>query len=132
MAQWLRHWIHNPGVFRLKPRSTQPFILLRSIKWVPGISENLVIKSKLPQWPWGSWTPSIKMVYKDLFVATKDVKFWESFNFPYTTNFEGLLVDLLNIKLIVHIKTMWFIIFSTKHSICETSLCEPFEQVMLS
>ena len=30
------------------PRSTQPFILLRSIKWVPGISGNLVVKSKLP------------------------------------------------------------------------------------
>ena len=32
------------------PRSTQPFILLRSIKWVPGISGNLVVKSKLPPW----------------------------------------------------------------------------------
>ena len=30
------------------PRSTQPFILPRSIKWVPGISGNLVVKSKLP------------------------------------------------------------------------------------
>ena len=34
------HWV--------APRSTQPFILLRSIKWVPGISENLVVKIKLP------------------------------------------------------------------------------------
>ena len=29
-------------------RSTQPFILPRSIKWVPGISGNLVVKNKLP------------------------------------------------------------------------------------
>ena len=28
--------------------STQPFILSRSIKWVPGISGNLLVKSKLP------------------------------------------------------------------------------------
>ena len=32
----------------LTPRSTQPFILPRSIKWVQGTSGNLVIKSKLP------------------------------------------------------------------------------------
>ena len=32
------------------PRLTQPFILLRSIKLVPGISGNLVVKSKLPSW----------------------------------------------------------------------------------
>ena len=30
------------------PRSTQPFILPRSIKLVSGISGNLVVKSKLP------------------------------------------------------------------------------------
>ena len=29
-------------------RLTQPFILLRLIKWVPGISGDLVVKSKLP------------------------------------------------------------------------------------
>ena len=29
-------------------RLIQPFILPRSIKWVPGISGNLVVKSKLP------------------------------------------------------------------------------------
>ena len=34
------HWV--------APSSTQPFILPRSIKWVPGISGNLVVKSKLP------------------------------------------------------------------------------------
>ena len=34
------HWV--------APRSTQPFILPRSVKWVPGISGNLVVKSKLP------------------------------------------------------------------------------------
>ena len=32
------------------PRSTQPFVLPRSIKWVPGVSGNLVVKSKLPPW----------------------------------------------------------------------------------
>ena len=31
----------------MAPRSTQPFILLRSIKRVPGIFGNLVVKSKL-------------------------------------------------------------------------------------
>ena len=31
----------------MAPRSTQPFILSRSIKRVPGISGNLVVKSKL-------------------------------------------------------------------------------------
>ena len=30
------------------PRLTQPFILPRSVKWVPEISGNLVVKSKLP------------------------------------------------------------------------------------
>ena len=30
------------------PRLTQPVILPRSIKWVPGISENSVVESKLP------------------------------------------------------------------------------------
>ena len=30
------------------PRSTQPFILPRSIKRVPGISGDLVVKSKVP------------------------------------------------------------------------------------
>ena len=33
------HWV--------APRLTQPFILLRLIKWVPGTSGNLVVKSKL-------------------------------------------------------------------------------------
>ena len=32
------------------PRSTQPFIFPRSIKWVPGISGDLVVKGKLPPW----------------------------------------------------------------------------------
>ena len=34
--------------YRLAPRSTQSFVLPRSIKWLPGISGNLVVKSKLP------------------------------------------------------------------------------------
>ena len=36
------HWV--------APRLTQPFILLRRIKWVPGISGNIVVKSKLAPW----------------------------------------------------------------------------------
>ena len=32
----------------MAPRSTQPFILPRSIKWLQGIFGNLVVKSKLP------------------------------------------------------------------------------------
>ena len=35
-------------IYWVAPRSTQPFILPRSIKWVPGISGNWVVKSKLP------------------------------------------------------------------------------------
>ena len=34
------HWV--------APKSTQPLILQRSIKQVPGISGNLVVKSKMP------------------------------------------------------------------------------------
>ena len=34
------HWV--------APRWSQPFIFPRSIKWVPGISGNLVVKSELP------------------------------------------------------------------------------------
>ena len=52
IAYWLRRWILNPGSHVqnhwVAPRLTQSFILLRSIKWVPGISGNLVVKSKLP------------------------------------------------------------------------------------
>ena len=39
--------VQNRWVF---PRSTQPFIHPRSIKWVTGISGNLVVKSKLLPW----------------------------------------------------------------------------------
>ena len=53
MAKWLRRWIPNPGGSRAQnhwvaPRSTQPFILPRSIKWVSVISGNWMVKSKLP------------------------------------------------------------------------------------
>ena len=52
----------------LAPRSTQPFILQRSIKWAPGISGNLVVKVtcliEVALKPWGSWNPSIKRGYK--------------------------------------------------------------------
>ena len=53
MTYWLRHWIPNSGVLCVQnhwvaPRSTQRFTLLRFIKWVPGISEDFVVKSKLP------------------------------------------------------------------------------------
>ena len=51
LVLWLRRWIPNPGVLCsnhwVAPRSTQPIILPRLIKWVPGISGNLVAKSKL-------------------------------------------------------------------------------------
>ena len=40
--------MHFSRYFSLSPKSNQPFILLRSIKWVPGIAGNLVVKSKLP------------------------------------------------------------------------------------
>ena len=47
IAQWLRHWIPNLGVPCSKPLGGSKvesalFILLRSIKWAPGISGNLV------------------------------------------------------------------------------------------
>ena len=34
----------------------------------------------------------------------------------------GFCLTCLRLNLIVHIKTMWFITFSTKHPICKTSL----------
>ena len=40
MSHVQNHW--------LAPRSTQPFILVRSVKLLPEISGNLVVKSKLP------------------------------------------------------------------------------------
>ena len=45
MAQWLGHWIPNPGF--LASRFTQTFILLRLIRLIPGIPGNLVVKNKL-------------------------------------------------------------------------------------
>ena len=48
------HWV--------APRSTQPFILPRSIKWVPGISGKLVVKSKLPPRS-GSSLEAVKFVF---------------------------------------------------------------------
>ena len=58
-----------------------------------------------------------------IFVACKEVKFQKCSNFPGNTKFNRLLLDLLKIKLNVHIKAMWFITFFTKHPICKTSLC---------
>ena len=58
----------------------------------------------------------------DSFVDWKDVKFQKSYNFPGNTNFRRLLLDVLHLNLIVHIKTMCFITFSSKHPICKTSL----------
>ena len=71
VAKWLRSWIPNPWVPCSKPvvapRLTQPSVLSRSIKQVPAISGNLVVKSKLPPrsgssldlrtWDLGSRTP---------------------------------------------------------------------------
>ena len=48
------------------------------------------------------------------FLAWKDAKLQKSYNFPGNTNFERLLLDLL--------ETIWFITFSTKQLICKTSL----------
>ena len=42
----LEQWPSGQGA--VAPRSTQPFILPRSVKWVPEISGNLVVISKLP------------------------------------------------------------------------------------
>ena len=46
-ALCLGYWIPDPGVHWVVLRSTQPFILPRSIKWVPGTPGYLVVKSKL-------------------------------------------------------------------------------------
>ena len=58
--------------YKVAPSSTQPFILSRLIKWVPGISGNLVVKSKLPPQSGtsleGSWIPSIKRGDKVFFI----------------------------------------------------------------
>ena len=55
----------------MAPRSTQPFFLLRTIKWVPGIPWDIVVKNKLcpssGSQLQGSWTPSIKRGHKVLF-----------------------------------------------------------------
>ena len=52
MAKWLRCWIPNPVVPSPKPlggsKVDSAFILLKSIKWVPEISGDLVVKNKLP------------------------------------------------------------------------------------
>ena len=51
MALWLGRWIPNPGVPGSKPsggsKFNSPFIIPRSIKWVPGTPGDLVVKSKL-------------------------------------------------------------------------------------
>ena len=69
-------------------------------------------------WPLGHC--SIKPV--NVFVAWKDVKFQKPYNFLGNTNLTGLCLISLGLNLIVHTKTMWFIIFSTEHPICKTSL----------
>ena len=58
LLDFKEHWLSGQGAWfpiqgsRVEnqwvvPRSTQPFILPRLIKWVPGISGDLVVKSKL-------------------------------------------------------------------------------------
>ena len=80
---------------RVAPRSTQPFILRRSIKWVPGISENWMVKSKLPPRSGCSWTTSIKGVIKffrvfylleknQLVVSKLTYRFWQNLTWVYT------------------------------------------------
>ena len=77
------------------PRLTQPFISPRSIKWVPGISGNLVVKSKLPPRSGSSleavephpWKGAIKFFFqKRFFSGTMKFRFvisWPKFNFPF-------------------------------------------------
>ena len=59
VQEWIRHvvlfwdpWFPIQGSRAenhwVAPSSTQPFILPRSIKWVPGLSGNWMVKSKLP------------------------------------------------------------------------------------
>ena len=44
----INRWIQCKKLLFVAPWSTQPFILLRLIKWLPGLPGGLVVKSKLP------------------------------------------------------------------------------------
>ena len=57
------------------------------------------------------------------FSAWKDVKFQKPYNLLGNVNFEGLLLNLLNIKPRSIKLKLWFTTFSTKHLICKTFLC---------
>ena len=61
---------YRTNLVKINGLMVKPFILQRSIKWIPRISGNLVVKSKLPH-PSGSsfpsWTPSIKRGHKVFF-----------------------------------------------------------------
>ena len=69
MPKWFQCWIPNPEVpssnLWVVPRSTQLVIFLSSIKWVPGISREFVVKRKLS--PHSS------------FVALRQLRHWGSF-----------------------------------------------------
>ena len=47
MGKWLRHWIPNLEVLCSKSLG-RSLTLLTSIKWIPGVSGNSKVKSKLP------------------------------------------------------------------------------------
>ena len=55
-------------------------------------------------------------------VAWKVVKLKNPITFQVIETSTGFYLTFLKLNLIVHIKTMWFITFSTKHPICKTSL----------
>ena len=55
-----------------------------------------------------------------VFVVWKDVKFQKTFQL--VQNSRGFCLTCLRLNLIVRIKTMGFITFSTKHPICKTFL----------
>ena len=66
------------------PSSTQPFILPRSIKWVRGISGDLVVKSKLPRQS-GSNQPSLPTWRSWIFLifcqVNVPIEKWKSWKF---------------------------------------------------
>ena len=62
----------------------------------------------------------------NVFVDWKQVKFQKSYNFPGNTTLRGFCLIYLTLNLIVYIKNMCFITFSTKHPIQNIP---PLEQV---
>ena len=62
----------------MAPRSIQPFTLQSSIKWVPGFSGNLVVKSRLPAWSGSSLEavePHPRSFFDNVFPLVQDFLF---------------------------------------------------------